>query len=188
MKVLVAYATRHGATRGIAERVAFTLQGHGLETVLLPADEVRDVAPFDAFVIGSAAYRHRWLAPAATLVRANTTVLASRPTWLFSSGPLGGAAVKPGSDPLRDSIPKEFGEFERAIHPRDARVFFGAYDPGAPAVTFEDRFMTGFMKLFPQVGKEIPSGDYRDWPAIEAWAHGIAAELAGRPAPEPVTG
>ncbi len=179
MNVLVAYATRHGATRGIAERIAETLERHGHDTVLLPADQVRDPRAFDAFVIGSAAYQHHWLKPAADLVRSNAALLASRPTWLFSSGPLGGDAVKPGPDPLTDSIPKEFGEFERAIHPRDKRVFYGAYDPDAPAASFEDRFMGGFMKLFPQIRKGIPSGDYREWPVIEAWADGIATDLLG---------
>src|SRR5690606_12963767 len=86
MNVLVAYATRHGATRGIAERIAETLERHGLDTVLLPADQVRDPRAFDAFVIGSAAYQHHWLKPAADLARSNARLLASRPTWLFSSG------------------------------------------------------------------------------------------------------
>ena len=56
MKVLVAYATRHGATGGIAERIGSTLRQRGLDATVRPAAEVRDVDPYDAFVIGSAAY------------------------------------------------------------------------------------------------------------------------------------
>ena len=185
MNILVAYSTRHGATRGIAERIAETLERHGLDTVLLPAEDVRDPRAFDAFVIGSAAYQHHWLKPAAELVRSNAALLATRPTWLFSSGPLGTAAAKPGTDPLKDSVPKEFEEFARTIRPRDLRVFHGAYDPDAPAVTVADRFMGGFMKLFPQVRSEIPSGDFREWPVIEAWADSIATELLGGRVPTP---
>ena len=40
MKVLVAYATRHGATRGIAERIAETLERRGHEVTTQPADQV----------------------------------------------------------------------------------------------------------------------------------------------------
>jgi menaquinone-dependent protoporphyrinogen oxidase len=54
MRVLVAYATRHGSTRGIAERIAQTLRTDGLDAVAEPAAEARALAGYDAFVIGSA--------------------------------------------------------------------------------------------------------------------------------------
>ena len=34
MKILVAYASRHGATKGIAERIAQTLERNGLDVTL----------------------------------------------------------------------------------------------------------------------------------------------------------
>lgn len=37
MKILVAYATKHGATRGLAERIAATLERRGLDATLRPA-------------------------------------------------------------------------------------------------------------------------------------------------------
>ena len=39
MKVLVAYASRHGSTRGIAERIAETLQARGLEVTIRTAKD-----------------------------------------------------------------------------------------------------------------------------------------------------
>jgi menaquinone-dependent protoporphyrinogen oxidase len=101
--------------------------------------------------------------------------------WLFSSGPVGTDTVdKGGRDVVASARPKEFGEFERAIHPRDEHVFFGAYDPDSPPTGLDERLMKGFMKLMPSVRNALPAGDFRDWPAIEAWAKGIAQEL--RPA------
>src|SRR6187549_941398 len=64
MKVLVTYATRHGATRGIAERIAAALERHDLDVTLEPAAKVADAAAFDAAVIGSAAYAFHWLGDA----------------------------------------------------------------------------------------------------------------------------
>ena len=37
--------------------------------------------------------------------------------------------------------------------------------------------MHRFMRVMPEARKALPAGDYRDWPAIEAWAEGIAGEL-----------
>ena len=38
MRILVAYATRHGATKGIAERIAETLEADGLRVTLSPVE------------------------------------------------------------------------------------------------------------------------------------------------------
>jgi menaquinone-dependent protoporphyrinogen IX oxidase len=54
MNVLVAYATHHGSTREIAERIAGVLGDRGLDVGVEPVDRVRDVRRFDAFVVGSA--------------------------------------------------------------------------------------------------------------------------------------
>ena len=61
MRVLVAYATRHGATAGIAERVAAALTAAGLSAEARPVEDVRDVEPYDAVVLGGAAYMFHWL-------------------------------------------------------------------------------------------------------------------------------
>ncbi len=89
MPVLVAYASKHGATAGIAERIAERLRAAGLEAEARPVKAVRDVAAYDAFVIGAAAYMFHWMKEATAFVRRHRTLLATRPVWLFSSGPLG---------------------------------------------------------------------------------------------------
>lgn len=186
MRILVTYASRHGATKGIAERIAATLERHGLEVVLAPAGEARQPEAFDAFVIGSAAYMNSWLGDATKFVRRNRKLLAGRPVWLFSSGPIGTELVDAkGRDVIEASIPKEFAEFGRDIHPRDEKVFFGAYDPTAQPTGIAEGFMSRFVRTFPAILDEMPTGDFRDWPAIEAWADGIAGEL--REAGAPVT-
>lgn len=178
MKILVAYASKHGATKGIAERVAQTLELAELEVTLKPAEDAAPVADYDAFVIGSAAYMGGWMGEATTFVRRHRDVLAGHPVWLFSSGPVGTELVDAkGRDQLVASRPKEFGEFARTIQPRDEQVFFGAYDPDAEAVGVAEGLMARFMRLAPAIRHALPSGDFRDWPAIEAWAEGIAREL-----------
>lgn len=177
MRVLVAYATRHGATAGIAERVAAALTTAGLSAKAQPVEDVKDVKDvkdYDAVVLGGAAYMFHWLKPAVTFARRHRKELAARPVWLFSSGPLGNDLVdKDGKNVLETSRPKEFDELTRLLHPRGEQVFFGAYDPDAPPVGLGERL----LQHMPATRDALPAGDFRDWPVIDAWAAQIAAEL-----------
>ena len=136
MTILVAYAGKHGATGQIAERIAQGLRAAGQHADARPAQEAGDLAGCEGFVIGSAASATHWLKNATAFVRRNRDLLAARPVWLFSSGPLGsGPLVAEASDAqgvdLRAAFePKEIRGFQVAIHPRDHQVFRGALDPG----------------------------------------------------------
>jgi menaquinone-dependent protoporphyrinogen oxidase len=178
MQILVAYASKHGATQGIAERIARTLEQAGLDVTLKPAADAGPVDAYDAFVVGSAAYMGGWMGEATTFVRRHRDLLATKPVWTFSSGPTGWEPVDAkGRDQLEAARPKEFEEFAHTIGPRDQRVFFGVYDPDAPPVGIAEGLMARFMRVAPAVRNALPSGDFRDWPAIEAWAEQIAQDL-----------
>ena len=177
MSILVTYATKYGATQGIAERIAATLKTEGLTVELLPVTAVNDLSRYEGFVIGSAAYMGSWLKEAGEFVRRNRRMLATAPVWLFSSGPLGTETKdQHGRDVLVASEPKEFAEFSATIEPKDKRVFFGALD---------GKKLRGVHRLFslvPAADRVLIEGDYRDWKLIEAWATSIAHELALAPA------
>jgi menaquinone-dependent protoporphyrinogen oxidase len=171
MRVLVAYASKHGSTEGIAERIGEDLRADGHEADVRPASEAEHPEEYDAFVIGSAAYAMHWMKEASSFVKKNKDVLADRPVWLFSSGPLGTDLVdKQGKDVIEASVPKEAGEFA-FLHPRDHHVFFGALD-------FDKLGLTGRMlKKMPATRDAIPEGDFRDWDDIDRWAHDIGRAL-----------
>jgi menaquinone-dependent protoporphyrinogen oxidase len=175
MRVLVAYASKHGATEGIAERIGEDLRADGLEVDVRPASDAKHPEEYDAFVIGSAAYAMHWMKEASSFVKRNKSLLADRPTWLFSSGPLGTDRIdKEGNDVVEASVPKEAGEFA-FLHPRDHHVFFGALD-------FDKLGFTGRMlKKMPATRDAIPEGDFRDWDDVDQWAHGIGRDLATGP-------
>lgn len=184
MKVLVAYASHHGATWGIAKRIAETLERRGLDVTLMRADERGPVDEYDAFVIGSSADAFGWLKPASDFVRQHRSLLSRRPVWLFSSGPVGRTALGgPDRDPLEDAEPREFAQFADVIHPRGRHVFIGADDPSAPAVGFAEGLFERLAKMLPAVREALPTGDFRDWPAIDAWADRIARELQASSTP-----
>jgi menaquinone-dependent protoporphyrinogen oxidase len=171
-RVLVAYATRHGATREIAERISFVLRRSGVEVTCRDVDRVGDVNRYDAFVVGSAVYVFSWLREALEFVRRHEPILASRPTWLFSSGPLG---MDGGDeqDPRLSPGPREVGQIRAALNARDHRVFYGAYDPDAPPIGLLEKA----TRLMPTASHAFPAGDWRDWHEIDGWAGSIAAVL-----------
>ena len=182
MRVLVAFATRHGATQGIAERIAETLRESGLDAEAQPAGSVGSLDGYDAFVIGSAAYMHHWLKDATNLVRRNRRLLRERPVWLFSSGPIGGPVDAAGRDQRAAAVPKDITEFGPALHARDHHVFFGAYEVDREPIGLAERLAAPIMSRLPAAAREsMPIGDFRDWPEIEDWARGIACDL--RPVP-----
>lgn len=175
MVVLVAYATRHGATAGIAERIAAGLCDTAVPAVAVPVGEVRDVRAHEAVVLGGAAYLFHWLRDATTFARHNRVALRERPVWLFSSGPLGTDLVDDkGRDVLEVCRPKEFAELSPLLRARGERIFFGAYDPDARPETLGEHMFA----LVPKARAALPAGDFRDWPAVDAWVGEIAAALA----------
>lgn len=185
-KVLVVYASRHGATRGIAQRIGDVLRTEGLEVDVAPADHASGVGAADAVVVGSAVYMGSWTKEAIDFVKRNEVMLAELPLWFFSSGPLPGSSRSKGPDvdPLTDALGPEEGpgsggrkkvaEISAATSPMDHRVFLGAFDPDDPAKVTVERL----VRMLPAVKNALPAGDFRDWDAIEAWAHEIAATLA----------
>lgn len=173
MKVLVGYATRHGATAGIASRIAETLTTAGHDARALPVEEVSDLDGYHAVVLGAAAYKFHWLKPAVRFARRHHTELAARPLWLFSSGPIGTDQVDAqGQDVRITTRPKEWEELVPLIHPRGEAVFFGAYNPEAPPIGLAEK-LTRRMPA----ANTLPAGDFRDWDTIENWAASIAASL-----------
>ena len=175
MSTLIAYATKYGSSQQIAERIAGVLRAHDLDVQVRPATDSGGVAGYDAFVVGSAVYYGSWLKEATAFVRRNQSVLAARPVWLFSSGPITADAIDAeGHDARAAAAPKETAELEQTIHARDHRVFFGKLDRSR--LGFVDRLVAS-LPAFP--GTE---GDFRDWADVDVWAEGIADALAPPPA------
>lgn len=171
MRVVVAYSSKYGSTRGIADRIGERLRIAGHEVDVERCDNVEYPEGFDAFIVGSAAYLGNWRKEARKFVQHNRELLASRPTWLFSSGPLGTARVdKEGKDVLVGAAPKQFEEYEEELHPRGTMVFFGALEKDK--LRGADRILDWMPE-----NDALPEGDFRDWDAIDAWADKVAAEL-----------
>lgn len=167
--VMVIVGSRHGATRGIADRIAETLRSEGLLVGFFDAAEAPSPQAAQAVVIGGAAYMGKWMDEVTAYIHKHRDLLAKRPTWLFASGPVGTDLVdKAGRDVL--APPPFLAEAGRDLGAQGTRVFFGRWDPDDPPIGVAERL----FRLLPVSRDVLPIGDFRDWPAIEAWAREIA--------------
>lgn len=181
--VLVVVASRHGGTRGIADRIGKVLETEGLAAAVVSPAAAKDIALSDAVIVGSGVYMGSWLGEGITFLEGNAAALALRPVWLFSSGPLKGSTAEKTGSPLEDALGpadgpgsggrKKVEALAEAVQAREHRVFYGAFDPTDPPKAISERF----VRMMPAFKGVLPAGDYREWDEIDAWAREIAGQL-----------
>lgn len=164
VRVLVAYATRHGSTAEIAEAIGLALGEQGITAEVRDAGTVRDVAGYDALIVGSAVYAGRWRGEAVALLERIAREPARHAVWVFQSGPLSSAPEE-----AEQPLPVNVQLLVERLGVRGVVTFGGALLPGTPGI-FEWLMLRG------------GGGDYRDWAEIGEWAHAVAADLARLPA------
>lgn len=165
-EVLVAYATKYGATQEIAEKIGAVLEYLGLGVDVLPVGEVDRIDAYQAVVLGSAVYVGAWRKEAKKFLLRNAEALAERRVWLFSSGPTDTGDPKELLDGW--TFPQGLLEVVERIQPVDVVVFHGALL--TEKLNAMERWM--IQKV------NSPTGDFRDWEMIADWARQVAAALA----------
>lgn len=158
--VLVAYASRHGATHEIAEWIAGALERNGMTALVRQADEVGDLKGIDAVVIGSPLYVGRVLKPVSTFFSRHRTGLGMIPVALFLSGTL----IADG-DPGQDERGRAIAESVRKGVPIAALALFGG------------RFSWEQVSIVGRLFSGSEPKDTRDRSAIEAWAEALPARF-----------
>lgn len=165
MTVLVAAASKHGATRDIATRIGASLAERGIDVEIKDLQQVEDISGYDAFVIGSGIYLGTWLKEARRFLQTHATELARRPTWLFASGSIvGDPPIADDPNALRAGLTDRLVEMTNA---REHKLFAGKLDNST----------LGLAELVPVRMARGREGDWRDWQAIDEWAKGIAETL-----------
>ena len=172
-QVLVAYGTRYGSTREVAETVAATLGEQGIETDVKRAREVRSLDGCDAVVLGTPLYMGALHKDVRALLEKNRQALAELPFAVFALGPIKSAD---GLDGSREQLFTALAKVT-APTPMATGVFVGAYDPARLAL--RDR-MIAALPASPLHGET--AHDDRDWEAIQVWTRDLAG-LLGLSAP-----
>ena len=157
-RILLAYASKMGSTREIAEFIGAGLRDHGVDVDVRDVRHVGLLDDYDTVVLGTAVSGTRWRPEARQFWRARRAELTTRRVWVFESGWVG---PRP-----RDPRPTTGGRRRAAaVGAAGPRVFGGRLDP-ALATGPVDRLLAGRMP-----------GDARDWDDIRRWTADIAAAL-----------
>jgi len=161
MRILIVPASKYGSTAEIGRALASTLRDEGFDVDVSQPEHMFNLSPYAAHIVGSALYIGNWLDSAHRFVDEYAEVLQGKPTWLFSSGPLGPAKPK---EPIRSDVLEDLKTKTGAV---EHQIFNGRLDSSRLSRT--ERFLARWV--------EAPEGDFRDWEAIEAWARQIAGTL-----------
>jgi menaquinone-dependent protoporphyrinogen oxidase len=163
--ILVTYASRLGATAGVAEAIGKTLAENGAQVEVRRMEEVTDLTPYSAVVAGSAIRNRQWLPEAMQFMKTHQAALRQKPfaaflvcmTLAMKNGEQYRPAVATWLDPVR-----------ALVKPVSTGLFAGVLDISKIS-SASDRLKFRMSVLF-GVWKE---GDHRDWNAIRDWAAGL---------------
>jgi menaquinone-dependent protoporphyrinogen oxidase len=145
--VLMAYATRNGSTRQVAEAVTAAMREAGAQVTALPARQAREsAAGYDLVVLGAPLYSGRWHRDAHRFLKRHRRELAAARVAVFGMGP---------RTDTEEAWGRSRAQLDRALAKRAwlapvAVTIFGGVDP-------------------PGRGKR-PQRDLRNWQTIHTWA------------------
>ncbi len=180
MKVLIAYATRYGATTGASKEIARILAEEGflVNVVNVKEEKIDDISGYDLIVVGSGMQMGQWTREADGFLRRFHKELDGKKFAIFVStmklvsereGKIDDV-VKSRKLALEDKVA------QYNLHPIAMGFFGGVLDFNK--MNFVMRRTMSFLK--PQLEKdgfkEIQPGVYelRDWDEIRGWASELA--------------
>jgi menaquinone-dependent protoporphyrinogen oxidase len=169
-KILVTFASRTGSTAEVADTVAKMLADKGMQVDLSPVQDVVDLAPYGAVVVGSAIQNRQWLPEAVQFVQKHQAELTRKPFAIFTlcmtlamrDGEKYRPQVSEWLRPIRDLVP-----------PFSEGLFAGVLDI-RKIPSLGDRLKFRLSVLF----RVWTEGDHRDWDAIHAWINDLYQQLA----------
>jgi menaquinone-dependent protoporphyrinogen oxidase len=200
-KILVAYATMTGSTVEVAQAVAEEIARSGLQVEVLPLNQVKDLEPYAAVVVGAPMIMG-WHRSALAFLKVHRAAFQRLPLAVFVTAmsltdtgetSIGGSPVyvdeklpkppaKPGGLSFRERYARLSNYLQpilkatRPVKPVSIGVFGGRLDYGR---------LKWWAVLFAMLIVRAPAGERRNWPAIRSWAAALPAAFNLAPASAP---
>lgn len=163
--VLVAYASRCGSTGEVAQEIGQALRETGAAVDVRPVQEVEDLRPYRAVIVGSAIWAGHLLPEAASFLETHQQVLRTVPTSCFA------VCMTLSEDTVenRRTVDGYMTSVREMVQPVSEGLFAGVMD--YKRLSWIHRAV---VKMF-----KVPEGDYRNWEAVRTWARHQGQALLG---------
>jgi menaquinone-dependent protoporphyrinogen oxidase len=168
-RILVTYASRTGSTAEIAEAIGKTLTRNGAQVDLHPIQDVKDLSPYNAVVVGSAIRKAQWLPEAMRFIQDHRAELARKRVATFT---VCITLAMSNSDQHRQAVSEWIAPVRTAVKPIGEGLFAGRLDFAKLPLNFD----TLKFRLVVALGI-FPKDDRRDWKAIHNWAESLCPRL-----------
>ncbi len=155
-QVLIAYASRCGATGEVAQAIGQVWCNQGMAVDVRLAKEVSDLSHYRAVFLGSAIRMGRWLPEAVDFVKKHQAALSRLPVTYFVVC----ATLKKDTEENRRKVAAYLDPVYEILKPANVGLFAGKVDFGK--LSFLDRQIANMVKM--------QEGDFRNWDAIRTWA------------------
>lgn len=162
--ILVAYATRYGSTKEIADEISAALREAGLTVDMLPFKDVRSLEGYGAVVMGAPLQMYKWHKDALNFLSKQRKTLEKMPVAVFAVGPVQSPRVEQEWVDARTQIDKVLAAYPW-FKPAAVGVLGGDFNPEK---------LSGLMKTF---AKAAPASSARDTEAVKAWVRGVVERL-----------
>jgi menaquinone-dependent protoporphyrinogen oxidase len=163
-RVLVTYATRAGSTGEVAEAIGRILRDRGFFADVRTIKSRPRVKEYDVVLIGSAVRTGAWLPEAVSFAAEHQLDLKRIPVAVFTVH-----LHHTGRDPQSVANRRAYLSTVRPLlNPISEGYFSGAINPAS--LPLLERLMVKAVKA--------PTGDFRDWEVIQAWAESLELQPA----------
>jgi menaquinone-dependent protoporphyrinogen oxidase len=159
-KILIAYASKCGSSGEVAEAVGKVLCQAGAAVDVRRVQDVKDLSPYRAAVLGSAIRMGKPLSEAVDFAKKNQAALGARPVACFHVG----LSMREDTAENRDKAMQALAPLVQEIRSPVAVGLFGG--------KLDYSKLSPFLRMIFSQDKSgtMAEGDWRDWDAINAWA------------------
>lgn len=162
-RVLIAYASRLGSTREIAQAIGEVLAQRGVNVDVLPVDEIQHLEGYQAVIVGGSIRAEQWLPEAKRFVQIHRDALRQLPLLYFA---VSGLMSNPTPEHFHE-VYEYLSEVRAIAEPLEVGIFAGSLDYNR----------LNHDQMIRLLSKGLPEGDFRRWQDVRAWAEDIADRL-----------
>ncbi|MFW6363297.1 MAG: flavodoxin domain-containing protein [Spirochaeta sp.] len=156
---LIAYYSKTGTTREIAEEIADHLSRSGHSATVIPGQEVQDISPYSHVILGAPVNGMQWVPEAKEFLAAHASALAQKELSLFTVS----YVMHTGWRFWRSAVTKGISELAKQYSASHTTHFRGRINGQMPAPA---RVIFGIPRT--------AAADLRDQDEVAAWTRTIA--------------